>query len=73
MTDLLAPQARTHVIRSVMMKAMKSGGLPKISPNVSLTLALIDPPSNESKLALNAHAQALVPIKYCKTGINSII
>lgn len=65
-TDLLAPHARTHVIRSVMMKAMKSGGLPRISPNVSLMLLLIVPPNNESKLALSAHAQALVPIKYLK-------
>lgn len=29
-------------------------------------LLLIVPPNNESKLALSAHAQALVPIKYLK-------
>lgn len=55
-TDLLAPQAKTHVISSVMMKAMMSGGRPKTVPNVSLMLPLIDPPLRESKLALSAQA-----------------
>ena len=63
-TDLLAPHASMHVINSVIINAMKSGGLPKTVPKVSLMLLLIDPPINESKLALKAHAHALVPIKY---------
>jgi len=66
MTDLLAPHAKTHVIRSVMMKAIKSGGRPKTVPNVSLMLLLIVPPNSESKLALRAHAQALVPMRYSR-------
>lgn len=65
-TDLLAPHARTHVISNVMMKAMKSGGRPKTVPKVSLMLLLMEPPANESKLALRAHAHALVPIKYSR-------
>lgn len=47
-----------HVIKSVKIKAMKSGGLPKTVPKVSLMLLLIDPSSRESKLALKAHAHA---------------
>lgn len=66
MTDLLAPQARTHVINRVIVNAMKSGGLPNTVPNVPLILFDIAPFSNESKLALRAHAHALVPIKYSK-------
>lgn len=66
MTDLLAPHASTQVIKSVMMNAMMSGGRPNTVPNASLMLPLIDPPANESKLALRAQAQAEVPIKYSK-------
>lgn len=65
-TDLLAPHARTQVIKSVIMNAMMSGGRPNTVPKVSLMLPLIDPPANESKLALKAQAQAEVPIKYSK-------
>lgn len=82
-TDLLAPNAKTIVIISVMPKAIKSGGLPdkgevkqlglisliltnsenlpNIVPTVSPMVDDIAPPVNESKLELNAHAQALVP------------
>lgn len=60
MTDLLAPNASTQVIANVMPKAMKSGGWPNIVI-VSAMLRPIAPPDNESKLALSAQAQALVP------------
>jgi hypothetical protein len=65
-TDLLAPHARTHVMSRVIINAMKSGGRPKTVPKVSLMLLLMLPPASESKLALRAHAHALVPIRYSR-------
>lgn len=59
-TDLLAPRAKTQVITNVIPNAIKSGGRPNIVID-SAILRPIAPPDNESKLALKAHAHALVP------------
>lgn len=60
-TDLLAPNANIHVMTSVIPNAIKSGEWPNIVPTDSAILRRIDPPDNELKLALRAHAHALVP------------
>lgn len=60
-TDLLAPSAITHVITSVMLNAIRSGACPN-TVIVSAMRRVMAPPASESKLALSAHAQALVPI-----------
>lgn len=65
-TDLLAPRASTKVMHSVMENAMKSGALPNIVPTEAAIERLISPPDSESKLADNAHAHALVPIRYSR-------
>lgn len=63
-TDLLAPNANMHVITIVIPNAIKSGEWPNNVPTDSAMLRRIDPPDNELKLALRAHAHALVPISW---------
>lgn len=60
-TDLLAPNANIHVMTIVIPNAIKSGEWPNSVPTDSVILRRIDPPDNELKLALRAHAHALVP------------
>uniref|UniRef100_A0A1Y1KW94 Uncharacterized protein n=1 Tax=Photinus pyralis TaxID=7054 RepID=A0A1Y1KW94_PHOPY len=62
--DFLTPAANKTIISNVMTNAKKSGGLPNIVPTLSSIASLMAPFDKALRQALNAQAQALVPMRY---------